>query len=210
MNKESISTVARTAKTTVFMTMPLYTHWFAAALYEVFLKFKPLFSPNATTDPTIEISIRNEKFTVNTQAVMDASSQIQDKQSTVVRGHGISATASLQGAETYFSTIYSMSLNRLMKHCETVSIVHQAPIRKKAGISVNPDAADMAGIRMQNTSRCETIFVSDLKMHNKDLSDTETALYSKCKSGYTYRTLPAGSWAVRKPHISHTLGLFNG
>ncbi len=92
-------------------------------------------------------------------ALKNTASQIEDKQGTSFDGHGIGATESLQSTEIYFSTTCSVSLNALLSPCKNISVIHQAPIRKKVGAPGNPEAADLGAIRLTPKSRCQTVFI---------------------------------------------------
>ncbi len=174
LDTESISTVARKKKMPVFVIMPLQTHWFAISLYNIWVQLQRKI---AFGTQVCNVDIRGEKFALDIKTVATASTMIQNKYPNY--GYGIGATPSLVKSETFFSSIFSNALNWLMKSCDDVAIIHQLPIRKKPHTHGNPDTAGVGAIRMSNNMLCETVFVSDLKNTDKEISDKESALYAK-------------------------------
>ena len=183
MEKESISVVAKQkSRDEVFLTMPLQTHWFAVSLYGVFTKFNETASDRSDT---WSVEVEGQQHTLNLKILTKASKLIliasRLRHDTAGVPHGISATKSLQESELALSSLFSVAINLLLCSGPDLDamLVHQGPVPRKEG---NPDSADLLGVRLSGYHHCdpyESIFVSDLKMCDKDTSDKETALYGK-------------------------------
>ena len=186
LENESISVLAKKkSRDEVFLSMPLQTHWFAVSLYGVFAKFK-----ETTFDrlETWSVEIEGQQYTLDLKILTKASKLIQTasrlRHDAAGVPHGISATKGLRESELALSSLFSVAINLLLcsgPDLDTM-LIHQGPVRKKPRKQGNPDSADLLGVRLSGNSRCdpyESIFVSDLKLCDKDTSDKETALYGK-------------------------------
>ena len=186
MENESISVIAKQkSRNEVFLSMPLQTHWFAVSLYGVFAKFNETASD---CSETWSVDLEGQQHTLNLKILTKASKLIQTashlRHDTAGVPHGISATKSLRESQLALSSLFSVAINLLL--CSSpdldVMLIHQGPVRKKPRKQGNPDSADLLGVRLSGNHRCdpyESIFVSDLKLCDKDTSDKETALYGK-------------------------------
>ena len=191
MEKESISVVAKQkSRVEVFLSMPLQTHWFAVSLYGVFTKFNETASD---CSDTWSVEVEGQQHTLNLKILTKASKLIQIasrlRHDTAGVPHGISATKSLRESELALSSLFSVAINLLLCSGPDLDamLVHQGPVWKKPRKEGNPDSADLLGVHLSGYHHCdpyESIFVSDLKMCDKDTSDKETALYGKFVSLY--------------------------
>lgn len=184
MEKESISTIARQkGRDQVFLSMPLHTHWFAVSLYDVFAKFKETASDYSDF---WNVEFEGQQHTVDLKILTKTSNIIQKashlRHATAGVPHGISATKPLRESKLALSSMFSVAINLLLCSSSEVNtiVIHQGPVRKKPRKQGNPDSADLLAVGLKDYNNTyESVFVSDLKMSDKDLSDKETALYGK-------------------------------
>lgn len=160
--------------------MPVYSHWFSLALYNVACSFKDQLAENKEV---YTVSLEGVNCELDCHA-LDWASELIRKAATSgqERGtHGMISTPSLALCETTLSTVVSVALNQLcFKNSYSGFIVHQGPVRKKPKTQGNPDTADLLGGRILNDAYMgESFFISDLKLTDADIADKETALYGK-------------------------------
>lgn len=185
LEQDSISSVAKKkSKGDIFDEMPIFSHWFALALYEVYLQAKQQLS---TQVDELTLKIENNSYKIPRDLLTKASDIIRNaatmKDEDEEELSGIRASKSLCQSEPSYSMLVSSALDKLCFGLSfDASIEHQGPVRKKRRTSGNPDTADMLGFRLVMRKIMETFFVSDLKLSDLDISVKESALYGKFAS----------------------------
>lgn len=185
LENDSISSVARKkSKDDIFDQMPIFSHWFGLALYEVYIQAKQQLSANADE---LTLKIENNSYNICRNLLETTSAKIRKAAEMGDGDHkeyfGIRASEALCRSEPAFSLVVSFALNTLCFHeFRNAGIQHQGPIRKKRKTCGNPDIADVVGFKFVLEAVMETFFVSDIKLNDYDISVKESALYGKFAS----------------------------
>ena len=185
---DSISSVAKKKdECDLFSRMPIYTHWFAMSLYNVFQSFKAQLSH---TPNLLKVKFEGKEYEIKRDVLEQASDKIKaaaemcSTSTTDPSNHGIQSSEDLRSCELSYSSIFAIALDRLCFKVDNSNgcILHQGPVRKKRRTQENPDTADILGVRESETNVLESYFVSDLKKVDISLSVKESALYGKFTS----------------------------
>ena len=117
--------------------LPLYGHWFALQVYNIYLSAKELVQ--AGGDINLDGITIDVKHLCTTSAMINAFCKIPTTENNSI-GQGIMATSSLRKAELSYTSMLSDTLSRFLFSNGKGACLHQGPTRKiKPG---NPEAAD--------------------------------------------------------------------
>ena len=189
LESASISSVAKKKHPSdVLHEMPVYSHYGALALHDLLQTCTQQLESGVQE---VSASFRGVTYTLPQVRLAMASEAIREAAAQhgavdVTCTHGMLSTKALQETELAYTAIYAVALDRLVfgepQYANSGIVAHQGPVRKKARVQGNPEAADLLGIRRVMGVVAETVFVSDIKIGDSVGSTVETALYGKFAS----------------------------